>query len=398
MGNRRLFLCVFAVLVGSVSVSGRSALAQIDYGPEILVQADSAEIAVPGYSVPSLVDFDNDGREDLIVGEGSGLYPGQVRLYLNTGTASDPQFSTFSYIKAGGTTLTCTGYGCMGCFPRVVQWDGDAKKDLLVGHSDGTIRLYLNTGADASPVFDGGRFLQVGPPGVKVNIHLGGRPTPSVVDWNNDGRKDLIAGAKDGMIRLFLNAGTDTAPDFHTESRLQAGGVDLIVPTVRASVVVDELTGDGRKDLLVGNTEGQILLYANVGTDASPSFGSYGYVTSEGIAVNLPGTPRARPFLCDWNHDGHEDLLVGAGDGKIHLYLSVSGAPCADFDGDGHVDPDDATRFQLCHSGAGVPLEDPSCAGADLDDDGDADQSDFGLMQRCFGGPDDPPNAECECN
>ena len=43
-------------------------------GPEELVQAGGADISVLGYSVPSLADWDNDGLNDLIVGEGSGSY------------------------------------------------------------------------------------------------------------------------------------------------------------------------------------------------------------------------------------------------------------------------------------------------------------------------------------
>jgi len=39
-------------------------------GPEELVQAGGADISVLGYSVPSLADWDNDGLNDLIVGEG----------------------------------------------------------------------------------------------------------------------------------------------------------------------------------------------------------------------------------------------------------------------------------------------------------------------------------------
>ena len=397
MGNCRRcwhasLLIVWGLVLGVVPVQ-----AQLDFGPETLIQAGDADITVPGYSVPSLVDFDNDGQQDLIVGEGSGFYPAKVRLYLNSGSASNPEFTTFSHIQAGGVVLTCTGSGCMGCFPRVVQWDGDGKKDFLVGHSVGTIMVYLNIGTDASPVFDDGRYLQVGPAGGKVNINVGGRPALTVADWDNDGRKDLVVGAKDGTVRLFINAGTDAAPDFLAESRVQMGTSNLIVPTTRASVVVDELTGDGKKDLLAGNTEGQVLLYTNVGTDASPSFIAYKYVTSEGAAIDLPGVPRARPSVCDWNEDGLKDLLIGAGDGTVHLYMGMAPSPCADFDDDGHVDPDDGNYFLSCHTGANVPQSDPACASADLDGDGDVDQDDFGLMQRCFGGPNDAPNPECEC-
>jgi len=398
MGNGLPFFFAHALIVSVVGIGAIPAQAQIDYGPEIMVRAGSVDIAVPGYSVPSVIDFDNDGRQDLIVGEGSGSYPGKVRLYLNNGTPSDPQFSSFTYLQSNGSDLVCIGSGCMGCFPRVAQWDGDGKKDLLVGQANGTVRLYLNINTDADPLFDAGQFLQVGLPGAKVNINVGARATLCVVDWNNDARKDLVVGGYDGRVRLFINEGTDTEPDFRNETFAQDNGGDLVVPGSRASPVVADINNDSMKDVLAGNTNGELLFYANVMTNAAPAFAGYEFVRSEGVKIDLPGTPRARPFLCDWNQDGHKDLLVGAGDGKVHLYLGLPGQPCADFDGDGHVDPDDTTRFQMCQTGAGVPLEDPSCEGADLDDDGDIDQSDFGLMQRCFGSAQDPPNPECQCD
>ena len=55
----------------------------------------------------------------------------------------------------------------MGIFPRVVYWDADGRKDLLVGRSDGLVMIFLNIGTDADPHFDGGAPLQVGPPGSK---------------------------------------------------------------------------------------------------------------------------------------------------------------------------------------------------------------------------------------
>ena len=86
----------------------------------------------------------------------------------------------------------------MGCFPRVVYWDADARKDLLVGQAVGTVKVFLNVGTDTDPNFDGGTFLQVGQPGAKTIIDVGYRATPSVVDWNNDEKKDLVVGALDG--------------------------------------------------------------------------------------------------------------------------------------------------------------------------------------------------------
>ena len=200
----------------------------------------------------------------------------------------------------------------------------DARKDLLVGLSDGTVRLYLNVNMDGEPAFDAGTLLQVGEPGSKVVLDVGSRATPTVVDWNNDNKRDLVVGALDGKLRVCLNAGTDSSWDFRTTQLVQENGADLVVPAQRSSPHVVDLDGDDKKDILTGDTEGQLLFYSNSGTDASPSFSGYSLVEADSVPINLPDYLRSRPFVCDWNSDGVLDILVGAGDGLVRLYEGVN--------------------------------------------------------------------------
>ena len=202
-----------------------------------------------------------------------------------------------------------------------MYWGADGRKDLLLGLSDGRVKLYTNTGTDEAPAFDGGVFLRVGPFGGKADIDVGARATATVVDWNSDGMKDLAVGAYDGRIHLFLNSGSDTLPDFQDETFAQDLGVDLDVPTARSSPHVVDLDGDGAKDVLSGNTNGEILVYTNTGTDASPAFGGYWYADSDGAPIDLPDYARSRPFVFDWDDDGTDDILVGGGDGLVRLYI-----------------------------------------------------------------------------
>ena len=317
-------------------------------GPEEIVQANGVDIEVPGYSVPSFVDWNNDSLKDLIIGQGSGVYPpGKVRVYLNVGTESAPQFSDYFYVQSKGADLTVPTAGCLGCFPRVVYWDADYRKDLLAGLADGTIKIFLNIGTDSNPVFDGGR-------GVLAwwdiyELDVGFRATPALLDWDNDGRTDLIVGALDGKIHIYHNCGCGGAipPSFFTTwpsgVLLQQDGNDLAVPSERSSPVVLDLDGDGKKDLLTGNTDGQLLFYRNVGTDAEPRFSGYSLVKSDGVPIDLPGSPRSRPFVCYWTGDGYPDVLIGAGDGKVHLYQGIP--QIGDIDSDGDVDCIDFALF-----------------------------------------------------
>ena len=347
----------------------------LNLGPEELVQAKGIDIQVPGYSVPSFVDWNNDKLGDLVIGEGGGYGYGKVRVYLNVGTESDPQFSDYFYAQSKGSDLVCLASGCMGCFPRVVYWDADDRKDLLVGQSKGTIKIFLNTGTDENPTFDGGRALQLG----NINIiDVQAQATPTVVDWNNDGRKDLVVGSRYGRIYIYLNEGTDTEPVFLTETFVQKDGLDLIVPSHRSSPVVLDLDGDGSKDILTGNTYGQLLFYSNVGTDEEPRFSGYSLIESNGVAIDLSGQACSRPFVCYWTGDGYfgpidayPDVLVGARDGKVHLYQGIP--VTGDLDGNGVMDFADFALFAAYWDQTNCA----QCDIADFTDDGKVDIDDL---------------------
>lgn len=65
-------------------------------------------------------------------------------------------------------------------------------------------------------------------PGVPVNV--GGSPiqasyaAPDVVDWNADGKKDLLVGDYSGYVRVLINVGTNAAPVFSTWSYINCAG------------------------------------------------------------------------------------------------------------------------------------------------------------------------------
>ena len=108
--------------------------------------------------------------------------------------------------------------------------------------------------------------------------------------------------------------------DFVSEAFLKAGDDELVVPASRASVTVADLDGDSRKDLILGDTAGQVLFFRNGGTDEAPEFEEFELVQAAGQAIDLPEIPRSRPFVGDYNSDGIPDLLLGSQDGLVRLY------------------------------------------------------------------------------
>ena len=45
-------------------------------------------------------------------------------------------------------------------------------------------------------------------------LYGGSHPVLSVVDWDNDGRTDIISGNAEGKVLFFKNVGTDRSPRF----------------------------------------------------------------------------------------------------------------------------------------------------------------------------------------
>ena len=67
--------------------------------------------------------------------------------------------------------------------------------------------------------------------GEAINIEVG-HLVPVVVDWNEDGKKDLLIGQfKEGKIGLYLNEGTDGKPKLKFSGYLKAGGEEISLPS-----------------------------------------------------------------------------------------------------------------------------------------------------------------------
>ncbi|MBN0043864.1 N-acetylmuramoyl-L-alanine amidase [Streptomyces actuosus] len=153
-------------------------------------------------------DLTGDGKPDLIARDSSGV----LWLYKGTGDTGAP-FAARSRIGGGWyvyNTMVSTG-----------DLDGDGKADLVARDSSGVLWFYQGTG-DASAPF--AARTRVGG-GWYVYDMLNG---PS--DLNRDGRTDLIARDKDGVLWFYQGTGDASAP-FASRSRIGGGWsiYDMIV-------------------------------------------------------------------------------------------------------------------------------------------------------------------------
>jgi hypothetical protein len=88
--------------------------------------------------------------------------------------------------------------------------------------------VFCTTALAGLPEFQSGVRLQADGKNIDVKI---GHLVPAVMDWNGDGKKDLIVGQfSGGRISVFLNKGSDDAPVFKDFSLLRADTKEIRLP------------------------------------------------------------------------------------------------------------------------------------------------------------------------
>ena len=261
-------------------------------------------------AAPVFVVFNSDGVTDLLVADGSG------KLLLYKGVAG-ADWSLGLSAQISGVTLP------VGAVPFIADWDNDNRKDLLVGAADGSVSLYLNNGTQESPAFAAALLLQ----DVNGPLNVGSNAAPLLFDLDDDGAKDLLVGSGNGSLYKFLNIGSDAAPRFAAGHVLIAAAAG----TSNASALVADWDADGTKEILFAANK-EIALYERQGD------GSYAKGTALLVHQSLYSTSKAaRTYemqsssfgqkirLVAANTDGlaGKDLLIGNTAGEILLAYST---------------------------------------------------------------------------
>jgi hypothetical protein len=284
---------------------------------------------IEAYSV-AVGDVNGDGKPDLVVANVSGnsATTGGVSVLLGNGDGTFQAAVTYDSGASNATSVAIAGV------------NGDGKPDLLVANecsnsecTSGTVGVLLGNGD--------GTFRPA------VNYGSGGQYDLSVAvgDVNGDGKPDLVVSnmcvssgdCSTGTVGVLLGNGDGT---FQTAVTYGSGG------QFASPVVLADVNGDGKLDLLVGN-EGTVGVLLGNGD------GTFQAATATETPEELDSGDGSLA-IADFNGDGKLDvvsgaagvLLLGNGDGTLQSPLALGaagrGMTVGEFNRDGKPDLADA--------------------------------------------------------
>jgi hypothetical protein len=287
-------------------------------------------------------DLNGDGLEDLLIPEASGL-----GLYFNQGGKFGPRRGLFeppNAVVAPGTDQLSSKITTVYWFanPTVVDFNRDGRKDLILPVND-TVKIFPQDGKGNFPSYPQAvikmpkqKLLAAGErPGFELDLTM----PLMLTDLNNDGYVDMLSThVGDGLTRLFLGSKDGIKAFEKPTQTIRAKGVSFFAFTV-------DLDGDGLLDLVIPRTDKigiwyilKVLVTRTVNIDAlcfyqrkdaaqpfprEPDFTSEIEVPllfkSTGDRFNV-GTSFVASVSGDFNNDGRKDVLYRIEDDELGLF------------------------------------------------------------------------------
>lgn len=224
-----------------------------------------------GYSNPVLVDWDDDGLLDLIVGDMIGLYD----WFPNRGTANQPLLSSPSRLQVDGEPL----FGPWRVQPGAADFTGDGLPEIITMDLDLDLVIYGRAGQDDLTALTSGKKLRF-EDGATIKTHGlytpqggdgRGRTKIHVLDWDHDGKLDLLLGVgpqygsafRESCVLLCLNLGSNRQPIYKRPTVLlfDADGEPLKFWRHAAHPTAVDWDGDGNWEILVGADQGFVWYF-----------------------------------------------------------------------------------------------------------------------------------------
>ncbi|MDX5442426.1 MAG: T9SS type A sorting domain-containing protein, partial [Hymenobacteraceae bacterium] len=308
------------------------------------------------YSMPAVVDIDNDGDLDILAFDFGTVT--EINWYKNMRIEQSLPCDSMKFelqLNAWAGLHKCTGV-CGGfSFGRTcrvnkpmhaggysilaLDLDGDNDKDILMGEDNCSNLVKLtNLGTPANASMNA-TSVQTSYPGGANPLSFANYPAAFYEDVDFDGKKDLLGGPflannlsdqtnMEQSSWFYRNTGTSQVPAFSYVQRDFLQELDLGEGANPAFADVD---ADGDLDLIVGNLAsrrytyytGSLAFFRNTGSNTNPIFKleDYDYLgfsseTFRGLA----------PAFTDLNGDGALDLVVSVtlGSGSTRYILNTA--------------------------------------------------------------------------
>ena len=284
------------------------------------VYAGEGPLEVYGQLAPAFGDFNNNGCLDVVCGEFWNIL--HFGFSQQAGLVSEQNL-----VQSNKNSALELGH-CIH-IPCVVDWDGDGRLDVLVGAEDGYVTFLKNTGevVNGQPTFENVGRVETTCPVVHASV----LPSPSAFDFNGNGLSDLVVGNCTGELLFYPNLGPKSSPLLGHEVKLKAGGKEILVSAGLTGSIqgpsekmfgytcptIADWDGDGLPDVLMSDVLGRHIFYQNNGDNYPPTFKPAQYLTCDGVPLKTVW--RVRPAVVDW---------VG---GQLHYVTLDEGGNLSDY-------------------------------------------------------------------
>ncbi len=289
----------------------------------------------------SLVDYNNDGKEDIFT-----YTTGGIRVFKNVSTTNSLKFQLFKDPLLSYYGTTYTNIFCLTeTFPAIADIDNDGDIDIL---NYWVLGEYVNYNKNFSienyGIPDSLEFKMVDNSwgcfaespesnAIKLDTCTPGKSpilkadTPAkhtgstllATDLNNDGKKDLIVGnvGYPNLIKL-INNGTLASAHIASQDTLFPSNTRPVGLWSFGLPSYVDINNDGKKDLLISpfdpselitNTFKSVWYYKNTGTNTSPVFDFVKENMFQDEMIDV-GTG-SYPVFFDYDNDGLKDLFIG---------------------------------------------------------------------------------------
>src|SRR5690554_52543 len=268
-------------------------------------------------AIPVLVDLNNDGLKDLLVGShfryvDPSSKASKIQYYQNTGSAEVPEFT---FITDDWLSLSGEGYE-LRMFPTFGDIDDDGQDEMILGTQDGLLHLYERSGPGIKD-FTLSQIELKDHQGLTIDVNS--FASPQLFDLNNDGLLDLIIGKRSSGISYYENIGSATSPSFKWVTD-DLGQVDMggSFPPDKYSTPHFVRHND-TLHLFCGNRMGTVYYYNEI--EGHIADGDVFNLVSDNYA-NINTSGYSAPFIDTLRNDRRYEMFVGTDLGGIWAYIA----------------------------------------------------------------------------